>query len=144
MHLLVAVEMHGPDEEWTGLVLVHLLFHQQRIGAEIDELAARDDALDDLRQLAMQKRLAAGNRHDRGAAFIDGMQGIRHGDSLIEDFVGIIDLAAAGAGEIAAKERLEHQHKRIALAPGQMLANHVGPDKSLLPQWNTHANSLIS
>ena len=35
---------------------------------------------------------------------------------LVQDLVGIIDLAAAGAGEVAAEQRLEHQHERIALA----------------------------
>jgi hypothetical protein len=32
----------------------------------------------------------------------------------------ILHLAAAGAGQVAAEERLKHQHQRIALVAGQL------------------------
>ena len=117
---LVAVEMDRPDEIRTRLVVLHPLFHQQRVGAQVDELPARDDALDDGRQFLVQQRLAARDRHHRRAAFVDRVQGVLDRDALIQDFVGIIDLAAAGAGEIAAEQRLQHEHQRIALSSGQL------------------------
>ena len=55
---------------------------------------------------------------------------------LIQDLVRIIDLAAAGAREVAAEQRLEHQHERIAFAPGQLLADDVGADARLLQERN--------
>ncbi len=65
VHLAVAVQVHVPAEIGVRLVLLHLLLEQQRVRAEIDELLARQDALDDLRHLLVQQRLAAGDRHHR-------------------------------------------------------------------------------
>src|SRR5262249_42053368 len=53
--LAVAVEMDRPDEIGVVLEKVDLLFHQQRVGAEIDEPLARDDALDDLVDLLVEE-----------------------------------------------------------------------------------------
>ena len=66
MHLLIAVEMDRPGEIGTRLVLIDLLFEQQRIGADDREFFARNDALDDLRQVPVQQRLAA-RHHDHRA-----------------------------------------------------------------------------
>ena len=142
--LLVAVEMHRPDEIRARLVVLHPLFHQQRVGAQIDELPPRDDALDDRRQFLVQQRLAAGDRDDRGAALIDRLQRVGDGNALIQDLVGIVDLAAAGAGQIAAKQRLQHQHQRIALSPGQLLADQIAADVKLLKKRNAQCYRLFS
>ena len=83
---------------------------------------------DDLRQFLVQQRLAAGDDDDRRAAFVDGREAIVERQALIEDLVGIIDLAASRAGEIAAEQGLEHQDERKALASRQALANHIGAD----------------
>ena len=71
VHLLVAVEMDRPGEIGARLVLIDLLFKQQRIGADDRKFFARDDALDDLRQIPVQQRLAARHDDHRRAAFID-------------------------------------------------------------------------
>ncbi len=52
----------------------------------------------------------------------------------------MLNLAAAGAGQIAAKQRLEHQHQRIALHAAQLLAQHVGGDGPHLREGNGHAD----
>ena len=39
-----------------------------------------------------------------------------------EDVGRVLDLAAAGARQVAAEERLEHQHERVALAAREPLA----------------------
>ena len=49
---------------------------------------------------------------------------------------GIIDLAAADAGEIAAEQRLQHQHERIALAAHDPLLEEVGADAYFLEKGN--------
>ena len=136
VHLLVAVEMHRPGEEGARLVLVELLVHQQRIGAEVDEFLAARRCRDDFRQLLVQQRLAAGDRHDRRAALVDGAQCILDGHVLVQDRIRIVDLAAARASQIAPEQRLQHQHQRIALAAGQSLANDVATDKQLLKKRN--------
>ena len=136
--LAVAIEMHGPGEERVGLEQVDLLFKQQRVGAQVDELLARDDALDDLLDLAVQQRLAAGDHDDRRAAFVDRFEAFRDAEALVQDRVGVIDLAAAGAGQVAAEQRLQHQHERVASDAAQMLPHDVGADTDLLVQWDGH------
>jgi hypothetical protein len=54
------------------------------------------------------------------------MRGIGDRDALIQNLIGVIDLAAARAREIAAKERLEHQHERIAFVSPEVLSDDVG------------------
>ena len=94
---------------------------------------------DDVADVAVQQRLAASENHDRGAAFVDRVKAFGDAEPLIEDRIGIVDLAAAGAGEIAAEQRFEHQHQRIALDPAQMTPENIGPDMDGLAQWNGHA-----
>ena len=90
----------------------------------------------------MQQRLAAGDRDDRRAAFVDRRHAFVVRQALVEDLVRIVDLAAAGAGQVAAEQRLQHQHQRIALAPGEMLAQHIGADAGRLQQRNSHVTLL--
>ena len=138
VHLLVAVEMDRPDEIGIGLEEIELLLQQQRVGAEIDEFLARDDALDDLLDLAVEQRLAAGDRHHRRAAFVDRFEAFCDRQALVQDRVGIVDLAAAGAGEVAAEQRLQHQHERIALDAHEALLRHIGADADHLVERNGH------
>src|SRR5438132_1151555 len=99
MVLAVAVEVDGPGEKRVWPELVDLFFEQQRVGAQIDKFLAGDDLLDDLVDLVMQQRLAAGDDDNRRAALVDRFQAFIDAETLIEDRVRIIDLAAAGAGE---------------------------------------------
>ena len=135
---LIAVQMHIPREVRVGLEQIHLLLEQQRVRAQIDEFLARQDALDDLRHLLVQQRLAAGDRNHRSAAFVDRLQRIGDRQPLVQNLGRIVDLAATGASQIAAEQRLEHQHERVALPPPQMLPDHVGADLEYLPQRNRH------
>ena len=130
--------MDRPGEERVRLEQIDLFFEQQRVGTEIDEFLAGDDALDDLLDLAVEQRLAAGDDDDRRAAFIDRLEAFRDAEALIEDRVGIIDLAAAGARQVAAKQRLEHEHQRVASASRQLLADDVGADARLLQEGYRH------
>src|SRR6185437_7822991 len=111
VHFLVAIEMDRPDEIRVRLEAIDLLLEQQRVGAEIDEFLALDDAFNDLLDLAMEQGLAAGDRDNGCAAFIDRFEALLNAEALIEDRIGIIDLAATGASEVAAEQRLEHQHE---------------------------------
>src|ERR1700722_9733940 len=142
MHLLVAVEMNRPGEIGARLVLIDLLLEQQRIGAHDRKFFARNDALDDLRQIPVQQRLAA--RHDDHGrpALIDRGQRVLNRDAFVKNSVRIVDLAAAGASEVAPEQRLEHQHERIALAASEMLANDIGADSYNLSEGYAHERSL--
>ena len=95
---------------------MEFLLEQERVGAKRNEFLARHDPLDDVADLAMDQRFAAGDRHHRRATFIDRVETFLRRQSLIEDRIWIIDLAATHAGEVAAEQRLEHEHERIALS----------------------------
>ena len=126
--LLDAVEMHREEQIGRRLELAELLFQQQRVGAERDELLARHDALDDLADVLVDQRLAARDRDHRRAALVDRVEAFLHRQAPVEDRIRIVDLAAARAGEIAAEQRLQHQHERIALAAEELLLQEVGAD----------------
>src|ERR1700730_16888468 len=142
MHFLVTVEMDRPGEIGARLVLIDLLFEQQRIGADDRKFFARNDALDDLWQISVQQRLAPRPHDHRSAALIDRGQGVLNRDPFVKNGVGIVDLAAAGASEVAPEQRLQHQHQRIALATGQVLPNDIGADPYNLSEWYAHGGSL--
>jgi hypothetical protein len=59
--LALAIQMHGEGEVLRRRELVNALLELKRVGAEIDVLLARDQAVDDLDDLRMQQRLAAGH-----------------------------------------------------------------------------------
>ena len=126
------------------LEVVDLLGQQERVRAQDHELAAAEIAFDDLRHLAMQQRLAAGDRDHRRAAFVDRRHALVVRQALVQDLVRIVDLAAPGAGQVAAEQRLQHQHERIALAPREMLTEHVRPDAGRLQQRNTHDDAPLT
>ena len=56
---------------------------------------------------------------------------------------GILDLAAAGAGQIAAEQRLHHQHERIAFAAGKLLPDDIGADPRNLLFMKETADKLF-
>ena len=138
MHHLVAVEVDRPGEEGVGLVLVDLLGQQQGVGAEDDELLPLQETLDDLGHVLVQQGLAPGDGHHRSAALVDGLHALSDAQALVQDLVRIVDLATAGAGQVAAEQGLEHQHQGVAFRPSQLLLHDVGADPGRHREWNAH------
>ena len=136
------VEVDGEEQIGRGLEQMQLLLEQQRVGAERDELLLGHDALDDLADLAVDQRLAARDRHHGRAAFVDRVEAFLDRQPAIEDRIRIVDLAAADAGEIAAEQRLQHQHERIAFAAQQLLLEDVGADAHFLEERDSHFSCL--
>src|SRR3974390_845638 len=130
--------MDRPGEVVVRLVLSDLLRQKERVSAENYEFVAFEEAFHDLRHLAMEQRFAARDRRHRRAAFVDRLHALVIAQALIQYLVGIVDLAAARACEIAAEERLEHQNERIAFAAGQMLLEQVTANLGHLMNWNSH------
>ena len=73
----------------------------------------------------MHQRLAAGDRHHRRAAFLNRAEALFGRQILFQNVGRVLDLAASGAGQVAAEERLQHQDQRVALASGKLLAQDV-------------------
>ena len=135
---LLTVDVNGEAQVLAGLEEVQLFFQQQGVGAEINIFLARDQAFDNFVDLGMHQRLAAGDGDHGGAAFIHGFEAVFRGKIGFQDVGGILDLAASGAGQIAAEQRLEHEHERIALASGQFLAQDIGSHRPHLGYRNCH------
>ena len=96
-----------------------LLVEQQAVGAEVDVALARDDLRDQLRQLGVDRRLAAADRHDRRAALRRRPRRHWPTEQAVLELAGVALDRAAEAGEVAGVERLEHQHERdSACCPG--------------------------
>jgi hypothetical protein len=95
-------------------------------------------ALDDLLDLRMDQRLASGDAHHRGAAFVDGLEALLGGQALVQGFFGELDLAATGAFQVAAEEGLEHQDERVPFVPLQLLRHHVTDDAQRLGNGDRH------
>src|SRR5215813_9963032 len=112
---------------------MQLLLQEQRVRAERDELLLGDQALHDLPNLAVDQRRAA---------FIDRIKAFLDREPTIEDGIGIVDLAATDAGKIATKQRLQHQHERIAFAPQELLPENVGADTDFLEKRDSHSFCL--
>jgi hypothetical protein len=94
------------------------------------------EALDDLVDFRVDERLAAGDADHGRAAFLDRGEALLRGQALVEDVIRVLDLAAAGAGQVAAEEGFKHQHERIALAALELLGDDVGGDRPSLRDGN--------
>src|SRR5262245_19756575 len=140
--LAQSVEMNGEEQIGRGLEQMQLLLQKQCIRAERDELRIGDRAIDDLADLAMDQRLAPGNGYHRRAAFVGGVEALLDRQPSVEDRIGIVDLAAADASEVAAKQRLQHEHKRVAFTPRQLLLEDVGANAHFLEKRDLHSFCL--
>src|SRR5579872_3738140 len=117
---------------------MQLFLEKKRVRAQRNEFLARDNAFDDLADFAMNEGLASRNGDHRRAAFVDRVQTFLHRKPLIEDRIGIIDFAATGTGQIATKQRLQHQHERVAPSTRQPLFENVSADLDLFEERYPH------
>src|SRR5262245_25830468 len=91
----------------------------------------------------MDQRLAAGDGDDRRAALVDSIKAFLDAQAPVQNRPRIVDLAAAGTGQVAAKQRLEHQHQGEARAAHQSLSDDIGAYGNLLFQRYGHYQFLI-
>ena len=122
---------------------MQLLLKQQRIGAKRDEPLLRNQALDDLGHFLVDQGLAAGDGDHGRAAFLGRVQAFLHGHPAIEDRLGIIDLAATRARQIAAEQRLQHQNQGIALAAHKLLFEKICTDPPFLKKRQDHVSTPL-
>ena len=90
-----AVQMNREGQVGRWRVVGQLLLQQQGVGAEVDIFAALNDALHDVGHLLVNQRFAAGDRDDRRAALINGVQTVGDAQSFVQNGVRIIDFTAA-------------------------------------------------
>jgi hypothetical protein len=125
---LQPVDVDDEGEVGRRLELVQLLGHEQGVGAQEDELLALDELVDDLVDLGVHQRLAAGDGDHRGTALQDRPDRLLDRHPLLEDRVRLLDLAAARALQVAGEQRLELDQERELLIASQLLLHQVRPD----------------
>src|SRR5262245_28536164 len=136
------VEVDGEEEIRRWFEQMQLLLKQERVRAQRDELLPGDQALHDFADLAVDQRLAPGNGDHRSAALVGGVEALLDRQPAIENGIGIVDLAASDARQIAPKQRLEHEHERIAVSPQQFLLEDIGADAHFLKKRDSHSFHL--
>src|SRR3974377_182121 len=122
---------------------MQLLFEQQRVRAQRDELLPGDQAFDDLANLAVNERLAARNGDHGRATLIGSLEAFLDREASIENRIGIVDFPATRAGEVAAEQRLQHQNQRIAPAPQKLLLEDIGANAQFLEKRDPHSTSVF-
>ena len=121
------------------LVFVDVLGEQDGVGAQIDEFLALHDAGDDLRHFLVDQRLASRNGHDGGAALVHGLQRVLDAHALLQDLLRIVDLAAAGAGQVALEQGFQHEDQGISLVAPQFAPGEIFRDPIHLQKRDCHA-----
>ncbi len=134
---------YSAEQIGRGFKQVQLFLQQESIGAQRDELLARNDAFDDLADVAMDERLAARDRHHRRTALIDGVKAFLHRQAPVQDRIRVVNLAATETGEIATEQGLQHQHQRISLAPAELLLEQICADAHFLQKRNPHVITFL-
>ena len=138
MALAQAVDVDRPREVGARLEVVELALQQQRVGAEVDEALAFDELVGDHVDLGVDQRLAAGDRDHRRAALLDRPDGLLDRHPPPQLVLGVLDLAAARAGEVALEQRLELHDQRELLAFGEPLAHQVHAHARALFEADAH------
>jgi len=135
---LHAVHVDGEGELLVGGEEVELAFEKESVRAEINVAALGDEAVDDFLDFRVNERFAAGDADNGGTAFVGRGEGLLGGDALLEDVLGILNLAAAFALQIATEQGLEHEHERVAFHSADFLSEDVGADFESLGDGNGH------
>ena len=86
--LLLAVQVDAEGQVLARLEEVDLFLQQQRVGAEVDVLLARHQAFDDLVDLRVHQRLAAGDGDHRGAALVHRPEALLGGELRFRMWAG--------------------------------------------------------
>jgi hypothetical protein len=136
--VLRSIEMDVEAEVIRRRELIEARFEAQRVRAQVDELLPRDQTFDDLFDLRMQQRFAAGNGNHRRAAFVHRFEALLGREMLAQDLDRVLDFSATIAGEVAAEQRLEHEHERIPLLAHEPVAHHVCSHRDCLLKCDCH------
>ena len=81
----------------------------------------------------MQQGFTAGDGNDRRATLVYGGETFVHAQPAIENFVGVINLAATSTSEITPEQRLQHQYQRVLGFASKFLLHKVFCNSELLP-----------
>src|SRR5579863_8996822 len=92
----------------------------------------------------MKQRLTPRDRNRRRPALIDRPETFLGRELRLKHMRGILNLPATSTGQIAAEQRLQHQHERILFASLNLLLEDVTRHRPHLRNWHRHQSSLQS
>ena len=107
-------------------------YHDIEVGLDFDAepgLADNGDLETDLTALLEEVGLAARNADNGRAALFHRAETLFGSQILFQHVRGVLNLPAAGASQIAAEQRLQHQDERVLFPPFYLLADHIGRDR---------------
>ena len=125
MMIALAVQMNGEGKVLRRRELVQPLLEFERVGAHIHILLTRNQSVYDVHNLRMQQRFAAGDGHHGHAALFHGRKTLLGRELLLQNMRRILHFAAARAGQVAAEQRLQHEHQRKTLVAFHPLLEHI-------------------
>ena len=139
---LETVEMDGQSQVGRRLYPVQILLEKDGVRAEVDEPLPVHESLHDFSDFVVDQGFAARNGDDGGFAFFRGAEALLRRQPLVQDLLGILDLSASGAFQVAAEKRLQHENQGEALVAFDFLAKNIGTDLYGLMQGYRHAVNL--
>jgi len=86
----------------------------------------------------MDEGFAARNGDHRGSTFVGCRPTLLGRQAFVEDVIGVLDLTATSASEVAAEERFKHEDKRVPFVAAQFLPENIRSDRPSLTNWNWH------
>ena len=122
---------------------MQVLLNKHAVRAQVDVLAASQDAADEAADFRINQRFAAANADNWRTALIDRGEALLDAEFLLDGLGIFADPAAAGTRQVAGVQRFKHQHQRKALLPGQLLACDVADHRGGEGERKTHANLLF-
>ena len=125
MGLAHPVEVDLDGEVRVRSHLLHEAVEEDGVRAELHVLAAVEAALDELCVGLVDEGLAAADRDDGGAALVHRTEALLEAHLLVIRVLVLHDAAAAGAGQVARVEGLEHEHQRVVLPSREPLLRDV-------------------
>ncbi len=114
--LFHAVQMHVQEEAVGRPEAGQLLADEHAVGTQVDVLLALEDLGHQLFDRGIDHRLAAADADDRRAALVDRRQALLDGQLVLDRRGVLANPPAAGAGQVAGVQGLEHQHQRKPLS----------------------------
>jgi hypothetical protein len=88
--------------------------------------------------LGVNQRFAPRDRNHRRPGLLDRRQRLVDRHPLLEDVLGVLDLAAERTGQVALKQGLQLDQQRVLLAPVQLLREQVLRHLGRLSERGSH------
>ena len=127
-----------------GHPFAHLLAHEHRVGADVNDSTLLVQALHEGLDLWINQRLPAADRDHRGVAFLRRREAILKRQKIFQRSGIFANPAATGARKITGMQRFELQHGGKFFRPTKLLADNVGGDLRRERERKSHKCGILT